>query len=248
MKWALAGTPGISRLTKSACRSASATSSVTRSKSPPAGMGAVDPFRRQPTTRISKPRLAIRATAWPMRPAPTMVSVLPRSSTPSCGVHCAVAHGPGDCRQAPGRGRDEQERQLGHGLIENRGRVRAQEAGRRRFALVDPLVADAESRDHAPPRQRCVERLAVGLPADDDVARAGLGDRVDQRRLFGGRRHEGEARRRGENRVAAAKFGFGDKNDGWRHECAYHTRGTRFVTLLKPFSIRRDSNRLIEDR
>ena len=36
-----------------------------------------------------------------------------------------------------------------------------------------------------PRGKRRVERLAVGLPADDDVAGTGLGDGVDQRRFLG---------------------------------------------------------------
>ena len=85
-------------------------------------------------------------------------------------------------------------------------------------------------RRSARPRSRaaapCRARRGTA-PADDDVARPGFGDRVDERRLFGGRRLEGEARRRGKDHVAATIFGFGDQNDGWRHESAYHMRGTR---------------------
>ncbi len=106
----------------------------------------------------------------------------------------AVAHRAGDRRQPPGRSGDEEERQFGHRLIEHGWGVRAEEAGRRRLTLVDPLVAHAETRDHAPPRQRRVERLAIRLPADDDVAGTGVGDGVDQGRFLGGRRHKGEAR------------------------------------------------------
>ena len=84
---------------------------------------------------------------------------------------------------------------------------------RRRLALVDPLVADAEARDYAPPRQGRVERLAVGLPADNDVAGTGLGDGIDQGRFLGGGGNKGEARRRGEDGLTATIFGFRYEND-----------------------------------
>ena len=74
-------------------------------------------------------------------------------------------------------------------------------------------MADAEARDDTPPRQGRVERFAVGLPADNDVARTGLGDRVDQGRFLGGGGNKGEARRRGENGLTATIFGFRYEND-----------------------------------
>ena len=106
-----------------------------------------------------------------------------------------VAHRAGDRREAARGSRNEEKRQLGHGLIEDRWCVGAQKPSRRRLPLVDPLVTDTEPGDHAATRQGRVKRLAVRLASDDDVPRAGLGNSMDERRLFGRRRHEREARR-----------------------------------------------------
>ena len=179
-----------------------------------AGIGAVDPLRRQPTTRISKPRLAIRATAWPMRPAPTMVSGL-ASAAP--------------CRAAASTGRRASRRRSrsGGGPRPRRGETSARpRTGRAPMACwctggptrspwpCRPTRGRRRTARHAPARQRRVERIAVRLTADDDVAGAGLGDGLDERCLFRGRRHESETRRRAEDHLASAIFGFGHENDG----------------------------------
>ena len=121
---------------------------------------------------------ARRATACPMRPKPTIPSVAPCTSWPEVRVdtpavptrRCAGRFG---IRRAPGGGQQEQEGEVGGGLVEHaRGVAHRDRRAVRRRGDVDVVVADTDVADDPKPTRAAADNGLVdrvGDGADDGV-------------------------------------------------------------------------------
>ena len=131
------------------------------------------------------PNAAARAaTAWPMRPKPTMPSCLPRRSVPSMKSSANPFHAPRRTRRSPSTmpardAEDERPRQVGRRLGQHVGRVGDDDAALARRRHVDVVVADGN-----------VATTFEVAPRLEHRAIDGVGHHADQPLLAGHARDE----------------------------------------------------------